>query len=89
MDILNHHLIYDKKILLRIDSYETFLPSLIKLYMGNLLFMISYVILHLIYMLYQLSHTHFLIANIELRNDLLMCYHAFDFGGLCPYFLSN
>jgi hypothetical protein len=69
MNIIHHHLIYDKKISLQIDSYETFSPCLIKLYMDNLLFMISYVILHLIYMLYLLKYIRFLIANIELVND--------------------
>ena len=49
-----HHLIYDKKILLKIDSYEIVLSFIIILYMDNHDVMIFYEEFNLIYMLYRL-----------------------------------
>ena len=49
-----NHLIYDKKILLKIDSYEIVLSFIIILYMDNHDVMIFYVGFNLIYMLYRL-----------------------------------
>lgn len=49
-----NHLIYDKKILLKIDSYEIVLSFIIILYMDNHDVMIFYEEFNLIYMLYRL-----------------------------------